>query len=209
MATAKTELKNGLNTIDPDCVSSKFLAEVLGMNAKQVGELYAARIIKQNGKRGKYKITEAVPAYIASIRTSGTAEASAKLKIQQERKLAIQNDQAAGLLVRIGDAAEALRVGCLAWRAGAAALPRRVATKFANTTSANTIRQALTHELNELCRDFEKPIAAFVSKRGHPFTVVSTRNNGDKATARKTPRRVGKRKPNSARRKRGTRKVAK
>jgi hypothetical protein len=186
-----------------------FLAEVLGVTTHVVSDLYRARVIKQNGNRGKYKLSDAVPQYLESIRTSGTAEASAKLKIQQERKLAIQNDQAAGLLVRIVDAAEALRVGCLAWRAGAAALPRRVATKFANTTSASTIRQALTHELNELCRDFEKPIAAFVSKRGHPFKVVPAGDNGDKTTARKTPRRVGKRKSNIARRKRGTGKVAK
>lgn len=206
---AQTEPKNGANTIDPDNVSTKFLAEVLGLSVPGVSQLYAARVIKQNGRRGKYKLAEAVPAYLESIRTSGTAEAGAKLKIQQERKLQLQNDVAAGLLVRIGDAAEAFRAGCLAWRAGAAALPRRLAAPLANATNANVIRKTLTDELNQLCRDFEKPIAAFVGKRGHPFTVVSTGGAGTKAATAKVSRRVGKRKPNSASRKRRTRKVAK
>ncbi len=87
MAAKQPDPKNDEVRIDPTNVSSKFLAALLGMTVSGLSKLYGERVLTQNGRRGKYDITEQVPIYIQSIKSSGTVEAGAKLKIQQERKL--------------------------------------------------------------------------------------------------------------------------
>jgi len=205
--------KNVQKPIDPGNVTTSFLAKVLGMTQPHTSALFAKRVILQNGKRGRYDLTDAVPRYIQSIRTSGTAEAGEKLKIQQERKLRLLNDSTAGDLVKIADAAEVFCAACITWRAGASAIPRRLATELSNTTDAAKIRELLANEIDELYGEFEKGIrerfgADAVSPVESP-PPTSPRNKRAKTSAKKNARPVGGRKPNPSRRKRGTRKVAK
>lgn len=195
--------------IDPADVASKLLAKVLGVTAQYVSNLRAARTLRTNGKRGRYSLYDAVPQYLDSIRTAGGAEAKQKLAIQQERKLRLANDKVAGSLVRVGDAAEAYRQGCLAWRAGANALPRRLANQLSNESNPARIQKLIANEFAELYIAFEAPLRKYFADAGQAFEVVPAGANGTKPAPKKKPRRVGRRKKNTATRKRRTRKVAK
>jgi hypothetical protein len=195
--------------IDPTSVASKFLAEVLALTPQAVSRLATERIIRTNGKRGKYDLTVAVPQYIGSLRGTGAAEAKAKLAVQQERKLRLANDAQANKLVAVEDAAEAFRSYCLTWRAGAAALPRRLATQLSNEKNPAVIQRLLQDEFAQLFNEMESGLSEFFAERGEAFAVAETGPDGESAPAKKNARPVGRRKKNSANRKRGTRKVAK
>ena len=197
------------NLIDPDNVPSTFVAELLAMTPQAVSKLASERTIKTNGRRGKYRLLDAIPQYISSLRGSSKADADARLKVQQERKLRIANDTAAGALVKIADAAEAYRQGCLAWRAGSNALPRRLATVLANTDDPAKIQRMLQNEFAELFATMEKPLRDYFANAGVAFEVVHAGNVSPSTPAKKNARPVGRRKKNSTVGKRRTRKVAK
>lgn len=201
--------ENDANLIDPGSVTTKYLAEVLGMTPVAVSKLASQKVVKNNGRRGKYNIIDAVPAYIASIRGSGKAEADARLKVQQTRKLQLANDEHAGKLVKIADAAEVYRQALLAWRAGINALPRRLATKLANQDDSAKIQKALMNEFSELYYSMAKPLQRYFDSAGVPFVVISAGNNGSQPAAKKNARPMGRRKKNTATRKRRAGKVAK
>jgi len=196
--------------VDPTNVPTKFLAKVLGLSVVRISQMYADGTLKQNGKgRGKYDLFEAVSAYVEKYRQGGTASAKAKLAVQQERKLRLINDREAGTIVPIDDAADAFLRGCLAWRAGASALPRRLANRLANAKRAADVRTILTDELNGLLSDFEKPLQEYFHDAGHTFAIVRAGSNGAGPAAPKVAGPVGKRRKNTTARKRGTRKVPK
>ena len=201
--------KNDQLRIDPTNVPTSYMAEVLGVAASYVSTLFSKRVITQNGKRGRYDLTDAVPKYIQSIRTSGTAEAGEKLKIQQERKLRLANDVAAGTLVKIDDAAEVFRAACIAWRAGASAIPRRLATELSNTTDAAVVRERIADEIADLYTEFEKPLREYFGAAFDTGAPVKPRVKRATPAAKKKPGRMGGRKPNTTSRKRRTRKMAK
>lgn len=195
--------------IDPTNVQSQFLADCLAMTPQAVSKLASERIIKTNGRRGKYNLTEAIPQYIASIRGSGAAEAKAKLAVQQERKLRLQNDASAGRLVKVEDAAEVFRVYCLTWRAGASALPRRVAQQLSNLSEPSVIQRLLQDEFTNLFTEMEHGLREYFGSRGQDFSLTDTGANVEDTPAEKNARPVGRRKKSTSTRKRGTRKVAK
>ena len=201
--------KKDAGLIDPVDVASKLLAKVLGVTPQYVRNLRAARTLKTNGKRGRYSLYDAVPQYLDSVRTSGGAEAKQKLAIQQERKLRLANDKVAGSLVKVEDAAEAFRQGCLAWRAGANALPRRLANQLSNESNPAVIQKLIANEFAELYIAFEQPLREYFANTGQTFEVVPAGANGTKPAPAKNARPVGRRKKNTTARKRGTRKVAK
>ncbi len=190
-------------------VRTKDLAEVLGMTQPATSKLYAQRVILQNGKRGRYDLFDTVPRYIQSIRSSGTAEAGARLKIAQRQKLEIENQRVRGELVKIDDAAEVFRAACISWRAGASAIPRRLATELSNTKSAAACRELLVNEFAALFVEFEKPLREYFGDALDLPTPGKSRTNGATPAAKKVPRRMGGRKPNTTARKRRTRKMAK
>ena len=190
-------------------ISTNDLSILLGLARPVVSKLYANRTIKQNGRRGKYDATEAIPQYLESIRTSGAAEAGQKLKVQQERKLRLANDKAAGSLVQVEDAAEAFRQYCLAWRAGANALPRRLANELSNESNPALIQKLIANEFAELFETMEQPLRTYFADAGQTFEVVPAGSNGLDPAPKKKPRRMGRRKKNTTARKRLTRKVAK
>ena len=142
-------------------VTTSILGELLGMTQPATSRLYAQRVILQNGKRGRYDLFDAIPRYIQSIRSSGTAEASARLKIAQREKLEIENQRVRGELVKIDDAAEVFRAACISWRAGASAIPRRLATELSNTKSAAVCRELMVNELAGLFVESEKPLREY------------------------------------------------
>ena len=150
-----------MQKLDPTNVSTTFLAEVLGVTRDAVSKLYAQRVILQNGKRGKYNLTEAVPAYLQSIKTSGAAEAGARLKVQQERKLKIANDAAERYLVDIDDAAEVFRQVCTSLRSAITAIPRRTANEVNKAPNAAACRKILENEYSEVFYEWEKPFKDF------------------------------------------------
>ena len=195
--------------IDPDNVTSVFVAELLAMTPHAVSRLSTQKTLTTNGRRGRYRLVDAIPQYISSIRGSSKADADARLKVQQERKLRIANDTAAGELVKINDAAEAYRQACLAWRAGANALPRRLATLLANTNDPAEIQRMLTNEFAELFYTMETPLREYFVNAGVAFEIVPAGPTSVSAPAKKKPRPVGRRKKNTTARKRRAGKVAK
>ena len=194
---------------DPRNVSGETLAEVLGLNRRQVTNLYQQRTFTQNGKRGRYDLFECVPRYVQSIKTSGTAEAGERLKIAQRKKIEQQNDVSAGLLVPVqvvGDALAASAAGFLgAWRT----IPRRLAGKLATISNPKTCRELLENESGKARLELFAPLRKFYTDRGEamPDILKAVRDAGE-APAPK-PRTVGKRKPRVAKRKRRTGAVAK
>lgn len=144
-----------------------------------------------------------------SIKTSGTAEAGERLKIAQRRKLELQNDKAAGLVVPLADVAAVINSSAAGFLAAWRAIPRRLAGKLAALKSANACRELLEDESASARLELSAPIRKFYIDRGEalPDILTDTFDAGE-APAPK-PRAVGRRKPNSAKRKRRTRKVAK
>ncbi len=201
--------KKDVELIDPDNVQSKFLAECLAVTAQYVSKLAAEGVLTTNGRRGKYRLREAIPAYIKSIRKGGHADAAARLKTQQERKLRIQNEREEGRLVAVEDAAEAFRTYCLTWRAGIAALPRRLATQLSNESNPAKIQKALTDEFAELFEEMEVGLREYFASAGETFSITDAGANSEGPPAKKNARPVGRRKKNTSTRKRGTGKVAK
>ncbi len=200
---------DSVKAFNPHDVSGAVLAEVLGLNRRQVTNLYQQRTIKQNGKRGKYDLFECVPLYVQSIKTSGTAEAGERLKIAQRRKIEQQNDTVAGLLVPIADLAGTLNESAAGFLAAWRAIPRRIAGKLAVLRDAKACRELLEHEAAKARLELFAPIRKFYADRGEalPDILADTFDVG-KAPAPK-PRTVGRRKPRAAKRKRRTRAVAK
>lgn len=207
--TPKAAPAKDVKPFEPRDVSGETLADMLGLNRRQVTNLYQQRTITQNGKRGRYDLFECVPRYVQSIKTSGTAEAGERLKIAQRRKLDQQNDAAAGLVVPLADVAGILNASAAGFLAAWRALPRRIAGKLAVLRDAKACRELIEHESAKSRLELFTPLRKFYRDRGEtlPDILTDTFDVGE-APAPK-PRKVGRRKPNSAKRKRRTRAVAK
>jgi len=201
--------KNEPELIDPGSVATGFLADCLGLTAAQVSRLGAARIIKTNGHRGKYSLTDAIPQYVSSLRGTGEANAKAKLAVQQERKLRLLNDKEAGSLVKISDAAEAFRQFWLVYRAGINALPRRLAQQLSNEVDPSKIQRLLDDEFAELYRAMEGVLSEHFAKDGYQLSFDAAGDSGSGTAPKRNARSVGRRKKGAATRKRRAGKVAK
>lgn len=184
-----------------DCSGAQ-LGEVLGLTQQQVLRLFKARTIPQNGKSGRYDIFKAVPQYVQSIKTSGTAEAGERLKIEQRRKLKLQNDTAAGILVPLADIASVINQAAAGFLATWKSIPRRVAAKLAATDDSATVREILENESSNARAELAAPIRKFYvdRKQALPDFLADTLD-GKQATPAK-PGTVGRRKPRAAKRKR-------
>lgn len=194
---------------DPENCSTKDLARVLGINADKVSVLYRQRTILQNGKRGKYNLFDAVPKYLESIRTSGTAEAGERLKLAQRRKIEIQNDKAEGKLVDVDDVAATLGAAAAGFMSVWRAIPRRTAAALSTFTTEKQCRELLENENEHAREQLAEPIREFYAERGQALPDVVANSFSNKPTPAAKPRAMGKRKPNSAKGKRRTRPVAK
>ena len=207
--TPKAAPTKAAKPFDPHDVNGETLGEVLGLSRMQVLRLKQGGTFSQNGKQGRYDIFECVPRYVQSIKTSGTAEAGERLKIAQRRKLDQQNDAAAGLVVPLSAVAGILNESAAGFLSAWRALPRRIASKLALLRDAKACRELIEHEAAKARLELFTPLRKFYSDRGEalPDILAATFDIG-KAPAPK-PRKVGRRKPRVAKRKRRTRTVAK
>lgn len=207
--TPKAAPAKAAKPFDPHDASGQVLADMLGLNRRQVTNLYQQRTITQNGKRGRYDLFECVPRYVQSIKTSGTAEAGERLKIAQRKKIEQQNEAAAALVVPLADVAGILNASAAGFLAAWRALPRRIASKLALLRDAKACRELIEHESAKSRLELFTPMRKFYRDRGQDLPdVLATTFDVSEAPAPK-PRKVGRRKPNSAKRKRRTRAVAK
>lgn len=204
-----TDKANSAKSFDPRNVSGVVLAEMLGLNRRQVTNLYQQRTIKQNGKRGKYDLFECVPRYVQSIKTSGTAEAGERLKIAQRRKIEQQNEAVAGSVVPVSDVAGILNESAAGFLSAWRALPRRIASKLALLRDAKACRELIEHEAAKARLELFTPLRKFYSDRGEALPDILTATFDVGKTPAPKSRKVGRRKSRVAKRKRRTRAVAK
>lgn len=207
--TPKAAPAKAAKPFDPHDVTGETLGEVLGLSRMQVLRLKQAGTFSQNGKQGRYDIFECVPRYVQSIKTSGTAEAGERLKIAQRKKIEQQNETYAALVVPIGDVAGILNASAAGFLAAWRALPRRIAGKLAVLRDAKACRELIEHESSKSRLELFTPIRKFYRDRGEALPdVLATTFDVSEGPAPK-PRKVGRRKPRTAKRKRRTRAVAK
>lgn len=172
----------------------------------------------QRGNRRLYNDTKTVQAYINMLKAGHSEEntvAGRKLKLvkQQERKLRLQNDTTAGILMKSDDSIHQLQEVVAIMRAGADALPGRVAQQLSGMSKPSEVRGLLEQELDEIfamaeaaLRSHREAIGLGGESGGEEATADSADGTG--STTKKVSRRVGGRKSNSTKGKRGTRKVA-
>ena len=207
--TPKAAPAKAAKPFDQHDVSGETLADLLGLSRMQVLRLKQGGTFSQNGKQGRYDIFECVPRYVQSIKTSGTAEAGERLKIAQRKKIEQQNEAAAGLVVPIGDVAGILNASAAGFLSAWRALPRRIAGKLAVLRDAKRCRELIEHESSKARLELFTPIRKFYRDRGATLPdVLAATFDVSEAPAPK-PRKVGRRKPRVAKRKRRTRAVAK
>ena len=97
------------NLIDPTLCSAKVTAEIFGCTPQHLGNLKRKGEIKQTG-RGKYDLRE-VATYMLQANTADMSDLQkAKLDSEQQkaRRQKLQNDEAAGDLIRSSEVAEFL-----------------------------------------------------------------------------------------------------
>jgi len=207
----KTQAAPGkpVKVFDPHNVNAKTLGDVLGMSQTAVAHLRRGGTFKTNGKQGKYDLFNCVPLYIQSIKTSGVGEASERLKIAQRKKIELQNDVSAGLLVKVATVAALLNESAAGFLGVWRAIPRRISGKLATMSNAKACRELLENESDNARFELSAPIRKFYIDRGEalPDILADTLNGQQKETPK--PRAVGRRKQNSTKRKRRTRPVEK
>jgi hypothetical protein len=161
-------------------------------------------IQKMPGPRGHWNLLQVIPAYI-KYKIGGRVESSrAKLTDQQERKLKIANDKAEGKLIETSDASGVFSEYASAFRAGATALPGRVATQLAGIKNPTEVRRILNDEIDDLLVTAEAQLGGFLSY-GEADSVRGSGNGNSKANSKKVSRSVGRRKSSSTKRKRRAR----
>ena len=207
--TTKPAPDKAAKPFDPHDVSGQTLADFLGLTRQRILHLKQNGTIAQNGKRGRYDIFECGPRYVQSIKTSGTAEAGERLKIAQRKKIEAQNEAAADLVIPIGDVAGILNASAAGFLSAWRALPRRIAGKLALLKDAKRCRELIENESAKARLELFTPIRKFYIDRAQALPdILAATFDVSEAPAPK-PRKVGRRKPNSAKRKRRTRPVAK
>ena len=147
-----------IHEIDPADIDSAFVAALFGITRHRVSQLYSEGVIRNNGIRGRYALIDVTRAYLDYLKDSKRGGTKERLARQQERKLKIQNDRLAQTLIDIDEAADAFRIACRLWRAGAEAVPKNVAARIAKAKHPKDIRDILTGALNELVPVYTKPL---------------------------------------------------
>lgn len=191
-------------------VSAQVLAAVLGITSSALRGLTARGVLERlPGKQGRYDLTAAVPRYL-DYKIGGKLESKrAKLVEEQERKLRLQNDRAAGELISVRDASEIFRDFGYAIRAGLAAFPGRLANQLAAKSKPAQVRTLLRDEVDRVLEHAYAAVGDLAEGDEQAEKVPARRTAATKARAKKVSRRVGGRKQSIAKRKRGTRSLAK
>lgn len=153
--------RNG-DYVDPNNADTKLVAQLFGLTRTRISQLHSEGVIHNNGTRGRYVLTKVVVAYLDYLKKSKRGTVKEKLIHQQERKLMLQNDRLASTLVDRDEAADVLLRFCRLWRAGAEALPKKVAARIAKTKSTKEIRDILDEAFAGLIPEIQTPIDEFV-----------------------------------------------
>ena len=148
--------------MDPNTADTKLVAELFGLTRTRISQLHSEGVIRNNGTRGRYVLTEVVVAYLDYLKKSKRGTVRQRLIKQQERKLMLQNDRLADTLVDRDEAADALLRFCRLWRVGAEALPKKVAARIAKTKSTKEIRDILNEAFTGLVLNAEADLDEYM-----------------------------------------------
>lgn len=135
-------------------VGTTDLARVLGVSRQLIPHLQKRGMPKEG--RGKWKLDKVVPWYLDQVRADmptegidtspGVVAARTELYHAQRRRQELEAGRMAGELVKLEDAANALKAVAGACAGGLDALPPRVAGRVANMTDPAEIQTLLLEE---------------------------------------------------------------
>ena len=190
-------------------VSSGVLEAVLGITHPTVGALKErGAIVSLPGPRGHWDLQDCVQNYISYIKEQRSGRTSREQKTAQEtRKLMLVNDTAEGKLVPVVDASRIFAEYSASVRAGITSLPGRLASQLAGKSKPAEIRALIHAEVSELL-DAAEAIFGQLQAQPEATTDRGSGTSDPKATAKQNNGRVGRRKPDTSKGKRRTRKVA-
>ena len=161
--------RNG-DLVDPNSADTKLVSQLFGLTRTRISQLLSEGVIRNNGMRGRYVLTEVVVAYVNYLKKTKRGAIKERLTNQQERKLKLENNRVANTLVPIEQAAEVFEFNCRLWRAGAEAIPKSIAARIAKTDNPKEVSDILTEALSELVPAFRVPFDEFVGNAPTPLT---------------------------------------
>ena len=153
--------RNG-DLVDPNSADTKLVSQLFGLTRTRISQLLSEGVIRNNGMRGRYVLTEVVVAYVNYLKKTKRGAIKERLTNQQERKLKLENERVVTMLVPIDHAAEVFEISCRLWRAGAEAIPKSIAARIAKTDNPKEVSDILTEALSELIPAFRAPFDEFI-----------------------------------------------
>ncbi len=194
-------------------VTSGVMADLLDMSPNNLAS--REHDIPPDQVRNKQRIYDMAPTlrlYINLLRQGSQGDntvAGRKLKLvkEQERKLRLANDETAGITMKSDKALEIVQAVVGIINAGTDALPGRVAQQLSGMTKTSEIRKLLEEELDEIFTMAEGALGSHREALGlgtesESEGAAAHGANGSGTTTKKVSRRVGGRKPRTAKGKR-------
>jgi hypothetical protein len=143
-------------------VSSTLTADIIGLTRQRVSQLRSEGVLQNNGKRGRYDLTKAIPAYIAYLKRHDGGSAQTRLVVERTRKLQRENDKAEGQIISRDDAERVLTVFIQGITDLSKDLPKTLAPRLARARQPfearglvvkafDELRSKLTAELRAVC----------------------------------------------------------
>lgn len=126
--------------------SSTQTADMLGITRQHVSKLCSQGILKNNGKRGRYDVPQAIKDYAAYIVGNGGGDAQTRLIIARTEKIELQNRITEQGLISIDDAKRVLTLAFEIFQTLSANLPKETAPKVAKARTATQVRGILEKE---------------------------------------------------------------
>jgi len=102
---------------------------------------------ENNGKRGRYDLIKAVPAYVAYLEGNGGGDANTALVLARVKKLDIQNRKAQSDLVRIQDATIVFAAADQLFENTFAAAVKRMAKGVVAANTPTDVREIVETEI--------------------------------------------------------------
>ena len=131
-------------------VSSTMTADIIGLTRQRVSQLRSEGVLQNNGKRGRYDLTKAVPAYIAYLKRHDGASAQTRLVVERTRKVQRENDRAEGKIISRDDAERVLTVFLKCFHDMSRELPKTLAPRLARARQPFEARRVVVKAFDEL-----------------------------------------------------------
>lgn len=143
--------KARLAPIDPLNVPGGIMARLLGIASGTLTRHVGEGRMSQN-PNGKYNLEETIGQFVryATGKSDAIPQKRNALLKQQERKLRLSNDEAAGILIQTDAASDIWVEYCTRLRAGLQALPGRNASQLSGMSHTKAIRALLNDEIQSL-----------------------------------------------------------